>query len=446
MTWFSIDVFNQIWLVNMVTSDSMNVRSDTRPIRILFEGWRLLPHSYGNVLVCQLVHLWNLYSSTKGKVVMYVKECSYCNPNWKPSTRSLYPVEYQRVLDQLVEYNGEPVDVIYRQTYPYDITTPQEQVPICVFYTSEFGTLYNTNFILNMDTPVSTEHVKHYLHDHKYIYFTTPSKWSAKGITEIFDITTDIRNKIIPHGVDTHIFYKHLDTTVRNSIRSQYNIVPTDILLLNVGAMTPNKGILLVIETLHILVNKLRKSYFKLLLKGMGELYACDNYLQSYYRQLVFEGRMTEVDVRNLHSHIIFIGHTLTWSELNDIYNAADVYISPYLAEGFGLTMLEALAAGLPLVVPKTGSTQDYVHDIYTNGGKPYIHYIDSTVIYEPMSRKCMNSISVKNVVRSVLFSELGRDIPMSVYYEMKSFIDREYSWYNVSKQLYAYFRTITQL
>ena len=41
------------------------------------------------------------------------------------------------------------------------------------------------------------------------------------------------------------------------------------------------------------------------------------------------------------------------------------LYISPYLAEGFGLTMLEALASGLRVLVPRTGSASDYIDPIY---------------------------------------------------------------------------------
>ena len=50
----------------------------------------------------------------------------------------------------------------------------------------------------------------------------------------------------------------------------------------------------------------------------------------------------------------------MTLSILNELYNISDCYISPYRAEGFNLTPLEAAATGTPIIVTKGGSTDDY--------------------------------------------------------------------------------------
>ena len=47
-------------------------------------------------------------------------------------------------------------------------------------------------------------------------------------------------------------------------------------------------------------------------------------------------------------------------STLNELYNITDCYVSPYRAEGFNLTPLEAAASGTPIIVTKGGSTDDY--------------------------------------------------------------------------------------
>ena len=46
------------------------------------------------------------------------------------------------------------------------------------------------------------------------------------------------------------------------------------------------------------------------------------------------------------------------------MYGISDCYVSPYLAEGFGLTPLEASSSGTPIVVTKGGSTDDYFNPI----------------------------------------------------------------------------------
>jgi hypothetical protein len=42
------------------------------------------------------------------------------------------------------------------------------------------------------------------------------------------------------------------------------------------------------------------------------------------------------------------------------VYGAADVYVSPYRAEGFNLPVLEAMACGLPTLTTKGGPTDDF--------------------------------------------------------------------------------------
>jgi glycosyltransferase involved in cell wall biosynthesis len=51
-------------------------------------------------------------------------------------------------------------------------------------------------------------------------------------------------------------------------------------------------------------------------------------------------------------------------AELNELYNAADLYAAPYLAEAFSLTPLEALRAGLPVMVPRGGGAAEYLTDL----------------------------------------------------------------------------------
>ena len=59
-------------------------------------------------------------------------------------------------------------------------------------------------------------------------------------------------------------------------------------------------------------------------------------------------------------SNIFFISRNMDLSTLNELYNITDCYVSPYRAEGFNLTPLEAAASGTPIIVTKGGSTDDY--------------------------------------------------------------------------------------
>jgi len=57
---------------------------------------------------------------------------------------------------------------------------------------------------------------------------------------------------------------------------------------------------------------------------------------------------------------VTIISNNLTLDEIKQIYSITDCYVSPYLAEGFNLTPLEAAACGTQIIVTKGGSTDDY--------------------------------------------------------------------------------------
>ena len=401
-------------------------------ISVLFEGWRLLQHSYGNVLAFLLVHLWKQYGPDKmNEIVFYVRECSYCDINWKNNQKLTYSKEYNRILKNLKPYNGEKVDIIYRQTYPYNLEPPQTPtpVPVCVFYTSEFAILNNSYFHHD-----PKQDIKNYLIKNKNFYFTSPSEWSSRGMTGYLDDKK--RNRIISHGVDTSIFYRHSNDSMRKQIRRKYNVLDNEILLINIGAMTMNKGIFLILEAFYNLVI-IQKMPFRLLLKGMTDLYKSQEFVDAYINHLGY-------NTSALKSHIIFIDGTLNYDEINDLFNSADLYISPYLAEGFGLTMLEALASGLRVLVPRTGSASDYIDPIYKNGGESYIYYVDSFVIQDGagLYKNQIHSQDIINIL-SKNISNIKTIFDDKTYLILKKYIKKNYSWYKVSTDLYNYFRDI---
>ena len=425
------------------------------PLKVLFYGWVNIPHSYAIVNCFQLIHLYKNYgpNGLKGHLLdIYVEEAPYYNPKWNDNKKLVYSDEYNEILKNLNVYpgqgQGQNMDLVYRQTYPYNInlSADDKDIPKCVFYTSEFAQLHSDYFELrkpdNLQKEQYDQYIGLFLSQFTNIHFTAPSEWSAMGLKR-YNIN-DTRNRIITHGVDSSIFYKHPDSLVRNEIRKMYNIKETDVLMINIGAMTTNKGILLILEALHILVNKLKKVQFKLMLKGSGDLYKCQEFLQSYFTHFKNTGLMSQDDIDNVLKNIIFTNKTLSYSRINDLFNASDLYVSPYLAEGFNLVSLETITTGLNILVPKTGSTQQFIADIYNNGGKDYITYIDSIVTRDP-NGMCQNQIKVNDLVKTLLENESRFKTQKSeeTYNLMRNYIDKEYSWFKVSELLYDYFNDI---
>jgi len=62
-------------------------------------------------------------------------------------------------------------------------------------------------------------------------------------------------------------------------------------------------------------------------------------------------------------AEILYLDAELSPEELAALYRSCQVYVHPYRGEGFGLPILEAMACGLPVVVPDLGPAPEFVPD-----------------------------------------------------------------------------------
>ena len=54
----------------------------------------------------------------------------------------------------------------------------------------------------------------------------------------------------------------------------------------------------------------------------------------------------------------------LTDEQMVSVYQQADCFVSPSAGEGFNMTVLEAMACGLPVITGTFGGHQDYIHEL----------------------------------------------------------------------------------
>lgn len=69
------------------------------------------------------------------------------------------------------------------------------------------------------------------------------------------------------------------------------------------------------------------------------------------------------VDMLHLHNNVVFSKDRLFFPEMNAIYNISDTIVNRSMNEGFGLSTLEAMMAGKPIIVLKTGGLTRQVED-----------------------------------------------------------------------------------
>jgi len=66
--------------------------------------------------------------------------------------------------------------------------------------------------------------------------------------------------------------------------------------------------------------------------------------------------------VNGTHKHVRLLGH-VPWQQLADLYRRASVFVMPSFYETFGISVIEAMAFGLPVVATRTGGLPEVVED-----------------------------------------------------------------------------------
>lgn len=144
---------------------------------------------------------------------------------------------------------------------------------------------------------------------------------------------------VIPNAVDTARFQPADADARRARIRAQHGFDDQDVVLLFVGKEFRRKGLAPLIDALPHLPSQAR-----VLVVGGDD--------QAPYR--------AQAAALGVGDRIVFAGHS---SDVEDYFQAGDVFVFPTLYEAFALVSLEAAAAGLPLVTTRVNGTEDFVAD-----------------------------------------------------------------------------------
>ena len=139
---------------------------------------------------------------------------------------------------------------------------------------------------------------------------------------------------VIPHGVDSELFRP--DNALREHVRSKYDLGGCFVVI-SVGRLVYHKRQVDIVKALSQVPNSV------FVLVGAGE-----------------EEERIRVSARELGVRL------LLFSDVSDeflvsLYNAADVYVHASMLEGFGLTVLEAMSCGLPVVCYDAADLRDVV-------------------------------------------------------------------------------------
>jgi alpha-1,6-mannosyltransferase len=152
--------------------------------------------------------------------------------------------------------------------------------------------------------------------------------------------------RVVPMGVDTTSFGSHRRCLkTRHTLLARAGGSPDSVLLFYAGRLSPEKNVGLLLETLRALVRGGDADY-RLVLAGDGP---CVDWIR---RQ-----RGADLDGR-----VLLCGN-LDRDALATACASSDVFVHPNPREPFGIGPLEAMASGIPVVVPNAGGVLAYASD-----------------------------------------------------------------------------------
>jgi glycosyltransferase involved in cell wall biosynthesis len=300
---------------------------------ILVEGWRFLPQSYALVNQYQCLELLH-----RTELDLYHHDAPVY-PSWTVQRGLFGSVQEDRLATLSAAPPDTDLDAVLRIYSPFNFGTSRAS-HTCVFITCETGTVPPVflGSVRLRDAVANTD-----------VTLITPSHWSAQGL--VHDGADGSRIRVVPHGVDVGVYHP-LESEQRTALRNRLGC-HGQFVFLNTSAMTNNKGIALLLQAFARVV--VRHPQSRLMLKGLDSLYRSQELLRS-----VAQG-LAPAEWRLIQPRIGYLGGNLTQYGMAELYQAADVYVSPYLGEGFNLPVLEAMACGLPVVCTKGGSTEDFI-------------------------------------------------------------------------------------
>ena len=170
-----------------------------------------------------------------------------------------------------------------------------------------------------------------------------PTKKTYDLFKEKYKYTRNVH--IIPTGIEVEKFYKeNTDPAKLEEIRKKHGLNKGDFVILYVGRLGQEKSVDVLIEAHQELAREYKA---KLLIVGDGPD-------MDTYKNLVHKLKIDD--------NVIFTGK-VPWTEVTLYYQIADIFATASKSETQGLTVIEAMAASLPVVAVDDESFRNVIVD-----------------------------------------------------------------------------------
>lgn len=179
------------------------------------------------------------------------------------------------------------------------------------------------------------------------------------------------------------------------TVRSEFGISETDTVLISVGEINKNKNHRIILQAL----SRIKNPNLHYIICGKGSE---TEFLKELSKQL----------------HIDNIVHFLGYREdIFDLLHASDIFCFPSKREGLGMSALEAMQAGLPLITSNVHGINDYMEDGVT-GYKCSLKDIESFT-------KAIERLASNKVLREKM-GQHNKSVVSEFYYENTDLIMKD--------------------
>lgn len=149
--------------------------------------------------------------------------------------------------------------------------------------------------------------------------------------------------QMIPNSVDTHHFCP-VTSQERDALRRRLGIPPRHKIVIYTGRLVSYKGLPLLLRVWRDIEDKY--NHVRLLLVGSGglDIHDCEAELKAY------------VSANGLQDSVCFVGSV---DRVHEYLQASDIFVFPTENEAFGISLIEAMACGLPVISTPVGGVKD---------------------------------------------------------------------------------------
>jgi glycosyltransferase involved in cell wall biosynthesis len=210
------------------------------------------------------------------------------------------------------------------------------------------------------------------------------------------------RIRVVLYGLDHQLFHPVKPT---EDFRKRYQLTSDQRYILYVGSENPRKNLPRLLEAFA----KLRPKFPDLIMIKVGS----PEYISGHHQLLEMIQKLGLADA------VRFIDHP-SQPDLVAFYSAADLFVFPSLAEGFGMPPLEAMACGAPVVCSNAASIPEVVGDAAIQVNPYEIDSWVENIEYVLSNDRLRQELRVRGLERAAQFSwEQNARQTLAVYQEL---------------------------